>query len=123
MKRDMDLIREILLLAEADPLPRMRVLPQIDGYTKTQLVEHARLLTQAGLITSKTYRDEDGPGVISVQLTWNGHEFIESVRDPEIWKKTKAGAEKVGTWSIKLLGEMASGFVRAKAAEMGLPIA
>lgn len=62
-------------------------------------------------------------GQFGWRLTWQGHEFVDEVRDPEIWRKTKEGAEKVGSWSIKLLGELAAGFVRAKAAELGLPLA
>lgn len=122
MKRNMDLIREILLLIENDPLPRMRVLSVVEGYTKTQVEEHARLLMEAGLITGRKFRDENGPAVLNVQLTWAGHEFIESVRDPAIWKKTKDAAKKTGSWSLKLMGEIATSFVRAKAAEIGIPL-
>ncbi len=119
----MDLARQILLHVEADPLPKTRVLNAVDGYTKSEIVEHGRLLIDAGLITARTYRDEEGPGLVGVQLTWAGHEFLDKVRDPEIWRKTKAGAEKAGNWTVKFIGELATGYLRQKAVELGLPIA
>lgn len=78
------------------------------------MVGYIQLLLSGGLLESSqrsVYR-----------ISWAGHEFLDSVRDPEIWRKTKDGATKVGSWSLKLLGEMATGFVRAKAVELGLPL-
>jgi len=43
-----------------------------------------------------------------------GHEFLDSVHGPENWRKTKAGADKLSWFYIKLLGKVASGFVRAR---------
>ena len=57
------------------------------------------------------------------RITWAGHEFLDTVRDPEIWRKTKNGADQLGSWTIKILADMASGYVRAKAQELGLPLA
>lgn len=117
MKRDMDLIREILLKAEEYPdaiVPTFYT--SADGIT-TQA--HLTMLKGAGYLDHVKSLAGGGYGW---RITWAGHEFLDEVRDPEIWSKTKEGAEKVGSWSVKLLGEIATGFVRAKAIEMGLPI-
>ena len=114
MKRDMDLIREILLWMEGEgngaflptefpPLAN----PQV-------LMEHLQILKSGGLLETA--------GKFGVRISWEGHEFVDKVRDPEIWQKTKDGASKVGSWSIKLLADLAAGFIRAKAAELGLPL-
>jgi hypothetical protein len=33
-------------------------------------------------------------------LTSSGHEFPDSVRDPEIWRKTIEGANKAGSFTV-----------------------
>lgn len=117
MKRDMDKVRSILLALEAKEQPYfMMVNPELLGGVNNagEMVEYILLLKSGGLLEEQsrsTYR-----------ITWKGHEFIDSIRDPEIWRKTREGATKVGSWSFKLLGEMASGFIRMKATDLGLPI-
>ncbi|WP_126941637.1 DUF2513 domain-containing protein, partial [Xanthomonas sp. BRIP62409] len=56
------------------------------------------------------------------RITSDGHDFLDSVRDPEIWRKTKSGAGQLGSWTVRMLAEMASGYVRAKAKDLGLPL-
>lgn len=117
MKRDMDLIRQILITAEDFD---SAIIPTFAVNADAVTVQfHARLLVDAGYMTQEKSL---AGGKMGWRLTWAGHEFLDEVRDPEIWRKTKEGADKVGSWSIKLIGEIASGFVRAKAIEMGLPI-
>lgn len=119
MKRDMDVIRQILLAAEAHPEAYIYSFPTDVKASGQMLQEHLRMLRDAGFLD---YEKTLAGARFGWRLTWNGHEFIDEIRDPEIWRKTKEGADKVGSWSIKLLGEIASGFVRAKAVELGLPI-
>ena len=117
MKRDMDKVRSLLLDLEQKNGPYLMMMnPELlGGINKpAEMVEYILLLKSGGLL-------EECQGH-SYRLTWKGHEFIDSVRDPEIWRKTKEGATKVGSWSLKLIGEMASGFIRLKATELGLPI-
>lgn len=44
----------------------------------------------------------------------SGHEFLESVRDPEVWKKTKNGAKKIGSFGIDLLSALAKDLIKKK---------
>ena len=63
-------------------------------------------------------------GEITVKaLTWEGREFLDSVRNPETWAKTKEGAHKIGTWSISLLSDMAKAYAKHLAKEkLGLDL-
>lgn len=116
MKRDMDKIRSVLLAFEELDKPFYLAYGSepIGGLTGgLEMVEYLKLLESAGFLEKgqhSTYR-----------MTWEGHEFLDKVRDPEIWRKTKDGAGKLGSWSVKLLGDIATGFIRAKAAELGVP--
>ncbi|MDG6078584.1 DUF2513 domain-containing protein [Erythrobacter litoralis] len=114
MKRDMETIRALLLWMEdqKEGLFLYSSLPEMPDATTT--VEHIRMLVSGGFLEETPQR--------AFRISWEGHEFIDKVRDPEVWRKTKEGASRLGSWSVKLLGEMASGFIRVKANELGLPL-
>ncbi len=48
------------------------------------------------------------------EITWDGHEYLETIRDPEIWKETKACAESIGSFGIETIKSIATGFVKTK---------
>ena len=54
---------------------------------------------------------------MELYLTWQGHEFLNSIRDPEVWSKTKEGAKKVGNFSIQFIGEIAKAYAKHVAKE------
>ena len=90
MKRNMDLIRLILLEIEeqaAFPIDRLT----IDGYTMKEVAYHCRLLHQHGFVDD--YREEYGDDELVDfgvgELTWEGHEYLDTVRDDSFWSKTK----------------------------------
>ena len=92
MKRDMDLVREMLLWMEESD--RRIFYLTGDGFkvfkNDTELtLGHLNLLVSAGFV-EKTDRG-------NYIMTWEGHEFADKVRDAEIWRQTKVGAEKVGS--------------------------
>ena len=41
-------------------------------------------------------------------LTWSGHQFLDTIRDPEVWKKTKRIASKLTSVSITMLSSIGS---------------
>lgn len=58
------------------------------------------------------------------RLTWNGHEFLDTIRDAEVWKRTKAGAEKAGNASVSFLWELAKAYGKNLASErLGITLA
>lgn len=52
-----------------------------------------------------------------VYLTWHGHEFLDAIRDPEVWKKTKNGALAAGGFTFDLLKELAKGYLKKQIAD------
>lgn len=116
MKRDMDLVRDILLRMEA----ATENFHMYGEMTEGHAADADRIIAHMQMLASGGYLQQRQSGVY--EITWAGHEFIDTVRDPEIWRKTKAGADKVGSWSVKLLAELASGLITAKARELGLPL-
>lgn len=114
MKRNMDTIRSLLLWMEEQDTDMFifQMLPPLPDFEAT--MGHAKMLISGGFI--------DVSDRYTLRMSWSGHEFLDKVRDPEIWRQTKEGASKVGSWSVKFLGELATGFLKAKAVELGLPV-
>lgn len=107
MKRDIDLIRKIMIETEnSNSLSRSFNL-SIEGYSEQQLYYHVKLLYQAGYLeaehTSCRAFEEWKP----VSLTWEGHEFPDAARDNTIWNKTKAKVgEKLPSITFDVLKSM-----------------
>jgi hypothetical protein len=123
MKRDMDLIRELLLKLEALPMRRggiVSIAPDaeeiaVPGYDIGRIDYHLSQLRAAGFIDEGAVRPMTG---ISFRcLTPAGHGFLDSVRDPEIWAKTKKGAEAAKGFTVDLLKDLAKGFVKKQIEE------
>lgn len=98
MKRDMELIRKILFKIEEtiDNVAKYNL--EIEGYTMEQVAYHCSILYEGGYIHA--YKGEyGGDGLYSFgvgRLTWEGHEFLDKIREDTIWKKTKDTIYKQG---------------------------
>jgi len=108
MKRDMDLVRRILLAVEAKqdgylPLEDLAV----PGYSAEQIAYHTCLLQEAGLIEGTACNGPSGPEVIPVKLTWAGHELLDLARERSIWQEAKKRLSQAGvSASLVVLKEL-----------------
>ena len=100
MKRNMDLIRQILLQVEASPHANFPVRISIEGQDDETISYHVRLLDEAGLIEA---RDPGGNKWVPLRLTWRGQEFLEAARDNNVWEKAKQIASKSGGIAFETL--------------------
>lgn len=123
MRRDMDLIRELMLKLEAmDCGPNSVYLFKpgdedlaVDGFTDEEVSYHLALITEAGLIEHRGSRVMNG--FMFSRLSWAGHDFVDSVRSPEVWAKTKKGVEAAGGFTVDLLKDLAKGFIKKQVEE------
>lgn len=90
VKRDMDLIREILLKIEDHPNEPGGIDLPIEGRSSQEISYHVKLLAQAGLIEALESSSFDGDVWEAKSLTWEGHEFLEASKDEGVWKKAKS---------------------------------
>ena len=97
MKRDMDLVREILFALEDAPFNGDPIELTIQDYPHDEVSYHVMLLHEAKLIYAI---DETlGEGDISwqpVYLTWEGHEFLEAAKDDTRWNRAKTQLKQKG---------------------------
>lgn len=105
MKRDMDLIREILLAVEELDTPTETEALSLPGRSAQDVLHHAVLLVEAGLIKAEIGRYVGGGMDCLVErLTWAGHEFLDAARDETVWRKVRGKAGQVGgTVTLDLL--------------------
>ena len=89
MKRDMDLVRKILIELEKLPYSSGFVDLPIEGYSPDEVSYHVMLLSETGLIEAIDLSTLSGPHWAPIRLTWSGHEFVEASRDENRWEKAK----------------------------------
>jgi hypothetical protein len=108
MKRDMDLIRKMLLAIEDESsgwAPEF----QFEGYTPDQVGYHGYLLVDAGLAVgvAMTHDNSEAPDWIVTHLTWAGHEFAANARKDSRWREALSLIRtKADTVSFAVLGEL-----------------
>jgi Hypothetical protein (DUF2513) len=115
MQREMDLIRTLLLRIESDPqLDGTRQLTPdqpsdigIIDHSYSEVAYHLNQLIDKGYV--KGTHAMQMPSVS--HLTWEGHNFVDSVRDPETWAKTKKAAVRAGGFTIEILRDIAIGLI------------
>lgn len=92
MKRDWDLIRQILLSVEAANADDKISDNDIDGCTPENFHHNAILLQEAGLVHALVLPNLQTTLIES--LTWEGHEFLDSIRNDTTWNKIKNTAKE-----------------------------
>lgn len=116
MKRDMNLIRSLLLETEG-ATPKQ----DLSSYTTEQLVYHSALLVEAGLVDGTIIENGSGypAGTTIIRLTWAGHDFLDAARSDTIWKKAGEKIKAAGVEvTIDVLKEVLKQVARQS---LGLP--
>lgn len=116
MKRDFDLIRLILLDAEANAgLHRSPYTPDIPGYDFREINYNIKLSKDAGLldVTHITYKP-DGDDYLIKSLTYAGHDFIDQIRNDNVWTKTKKTLfDKIGTLTFEAIKTVSASIIKS----------
>ena len=87
MKRDMDLVRKILLQSEQD-----RDMEKLNNeYGQEKVAGHIAILVDADLVKGAVAMGSEGRPVAAeiIRLTWAGHEFLDNARNETVWCKVK----------------------------------
>lgn len=116
MKRDMDLIRNILLAIEekGDPIGTVTFAQEdFPDHEWRNVWGHFRMLDHAGIIEAPN-QVLSGQDYSVSAISWHGYEFLDLIRDDEIWRQTKEGAEKVKGFSMEILEDIARGFIKTQ---------
>lgn len=136
MKIDHDYLKKLLEACQASEKPTFDIehlrAAGFD-YNDAKFEFHMAILDDQEFIQ----RDDGEPGfgltkgidgllswsVLPLRLTASGHDFLDTVQNPEVWSKTKAAAKKVGGVGFDLFLQIAKEEARRFAREkLGLPL-
>src|SRR5438132_7315770 len=104
MKRDVNIIRQILLNTEADKYQyggRVRV----DGISDEICARHVALIFDEGLAEGRLIKT-NAHGIVGAsidRLTSAGHDFLDAARNDDVWNATKTRIGQAGSWTLRLV--------------------
>lgn len=119
MKFNPDCMRDILFYLEenltfSDDLDPKYV--SIQGlsenlpYTIQEIANMILIMDDAGFISaSKFVSNNKIQELIVNRITYDGYQIIESIRPQTVWKKVKSVGRNVGSFSISVISQIASG--------------
>lgn len=101
MQRNLELIRDILIDAEAAE-PGQVIFgfnyPECSERTEKEILCHVELLIDAGYLDGSVVQGNDGPVHCAVRkINWSGHEFLANAKNDTVWKRVIAEAKEKGT--------------------------
>jgi hypothetical protein len=122
MRRDLDLVRNILLFFESrdsssimsDAVIQEQL--KFEGFDYRDVAYHLRIMAQANLLTCEPVVSSTSDRIIKVypfELTWDGHEFLQLSKDNSRWEKMKkqAGSSLDGI-SFEIVKSLLVGFAK-----------
>lgn len=106
MKRDMDLVRAILIVMEKSETTRFSESDiQIEGRHPQEMIDyHICIMKDAGLLEGKI-QPYPGGWSFDVRLAWLGHEFLDAFREDTRWNRTKGLLAKAGERGFEIIVE------------------
>lgn len=115
-----DCVRDVLLCVEScgfgERMNLTRLHEKLPDYTEEDLWYTCIKLEEGGyldLMTAK-YLRMPMPSIKQINdLTYSGHEFLNTIREDSNWGKVKGIAKKAGVFSLKTLGEIAQEVAKA----------
>ena len=112
MKLNNDCVRDLLLYIEDkitinDSIAISQI--EINKYTSEELIYTAMKLKDAGYVKGNVYKYITGNADVCVnELTWDGHKFLDNIRDDGVWKTTKEKLSKFSSVSLSIIENVAS---------------
>ena len=116
MKRNLDLIRYILLTTEDSDTSELRVADYITSqYSFNEVSYHITLLIEAGYMIALRADNLSSsyPDYIVQRLTYKGHDFLDTIRNDNVFNKTKTIiSSTVGTTALSLIKDVALNYAK-----------
>jgi hypothetical protein len=120
MKIDHDYLKKLLEVCQASDKPTFDIEDLKEAgfdYNDAEFEFHLAILDDQGFI-----QQDDGHSgfgltksvdgflswsILPLRLTASGHDFLDTIQNPEVWSKTKAAAKKVGGVGFDLFLQIA----------------
>lgn len=110
MERNLELVKQILEHFENKSDWTHETEPEISEYDQDLIQYHLQIMFEAGLVNCEPVKSDGGRiyKVIPFRLTWDGHEFLDNIKDNARWNVIKSKVkEKGGAFSFDLIKKLA----------------
>lgn len=114
MKLNHDCVRALLLFIEDNLEYQNQIIVNeisIGKFESSEIIYAADKLIEAGYITADRHIYSGHnliPTIVVLSMTWNGHKFLDTIRDNHVWKQTKTIVSKFSSVSLALIENIAS---------------
>lgn len=118
MRLNHECVRDLLLTIEDSEKQGYLLLDEVkdshlmNGYQTDEIIYCASKLIEKKFINGQLFKGDDMIfGFAISDLTWDGHEFLDNIRDNRVWKETKAISSKVASASLSVLADVAKSYM------------
>lgn len=118
MKLNYDCVRSVLLTVEKsktideelniNPLAVETIFEQLPKYEDSEILYTIEKLKEARYINAALHFAAGHfiDGTVS-SITYSGHEYLDNIREPEVWRKVKAMLKNAGAITLPLISQAA----------------
>ncbi|MBU8785450.1 DUF2513 domain-containing protein [Bacillus glycinifermentans] len=123
MRLDHDCVRELLLELEEKltlndqlNISEIRELQTFEKFGEETTFYAILKLIDANFIQGKALRADSYliHGLLIRSLTWDGHIFLDNIREPSVWKATKEKTKGLASISVTLMAGIAQDYLKQK---------
>lgn len=122
MKLDHDLVRYVLLgMEESENIKGicekdlLEYVAKYGDYSRENFAYTVEKLNEAKFITGNVKWASNSPMIIFPgNLTYEGHKFLDNIRDNNVWKDVKNIASTIGGASLSVISALAAKYISNK---------
>lgn len=120
MKLNHDCIRDVLVALERNltldnfvNYEGFSKFEETKKYAEDDIIYTLVKLREAGFINSNDMNYDNRPHPIVQSISYEGHQFLDNIRDIKVWENVKGKAASVVSGvSIAVLGQLASAYIK-----------
>lgn len=132
MKLKQDCVRYVLLALEAQGIGMLNqgaqgsdIVKQLpnDNFSADDITYTLWQLADGKFVKASCDKYATGISIIVFDITWQGHELLDSIRDDKVWSQTKKATSSLKSVSISVLKNVATAVLNGMIKQAtGLPI-
>ncbi len=121
---DLDCVRDLLIYLEKSirmdshlrtipiPVTQIHKDAEMSKYPLSQIAYTCKKLSEGGFISLQTKWNMSSDHVLLVEdITYNGLQMLESIRSPQVYRKTKSVVQQIGSYSLDIVKDVASSVI------------
>lgn len=83
----------------------------LSKYSKRDIVYSVVKLSEAGYINTSDISGDDLTEFLISDITYTGHEFLQSIKSDTVWNDVKNVSKKIGSMSFPIISSIASSII------------